>query len=194
MDWSREEAEKGKKMAVIDNADLMHKMRKFVKESRRPPGEPFFGPPPRHSGHGGPFGMPPGSSPDGHRRHGHRRHDPLSRERLLVVIDHHPDGIRQKALAEKLGIGQSSVSELVNKLEYDGYLQRKIDPSDKRATLLFLTELGQARAAEVADERQKLFQNLFSSITEEEKEVLSGLLDKLLDGLERQESENKSDE
>jgi len=105
---------------------------------------------------------------------------PLSREHLLVIISKYPDGVRQKVLADKMGINQSSASELVNKLEATGYLERTVDPDDKRATLLFLTEKGKARAAEVEDERNEIFKEIFSVLTEEEKETLSALLDKLL--------------
>lgn len=105
---------------------------------------------------------------------------PFSRERLLILISKHPEGIRQKAIADQLHIGQSSTSEMVDKLESDGYLVRRTDPSDKRATLLFLTELGQARAAEVEDERSEVFKDVFAVLTVEEKQTLSDLLDKLL--------------
>ena len=48
------------------------------------------------------------------------------------------------------------------------------------ATLLFLTELGQARAAEVEDERQEMFRGIFDRLSAEEKQTLAELLDKLL--------------
>ena len=109
----------------------------------------------------------------------HRR-PPLSREHLLVIISKYPDGVRQKTIAERAGIRQSSASELINKLESTGYIDRKVDPDDKRATLLTLTEKGQARAAEVEDERKAMFEGIFAKLTDEEKETLSQLLDKLL--------------
>ncbi len=185
------------------NMELMKKMMIFTRKAHghRPP-EPPFGEPGPHGhrppeppfeepgphghrppeppfGEPGPHGHRPPEPPFGeHGPHGHR--PPLSRERLLVEMSESPDGIRQKDLMEKLHIGQSSTSELINKLEDDGYVERKVDVSDKRATLLFLTEKGQARAAEVADERAAMFEDAFSKLTEEEKETLSGLLDKLL--------------
>ncbi|MBQ9029904.1 MAG: MarR family transcriptional regulator [Parasporobacterium sp.] len=125
-------------------------------------------------------GMGPGFPPAGGGP-GMMRRPPLSREFLLRLIGEQPDGIRQKEVAQKAGINQSSASELINKLESTGYIERKVDPADKRATLLFLTEKGTARAAEIEDERAEAFQNVFSALTEEEKETLSGLLDKLLD-------------
>ena len=130
-------------------------------DGHRPPEPPF--------GHG-PHGM----------RHGMRR-PPLSREHILIMIGEHPDGVRQKTIAEEAGINQSSASELISKLEADGYLRRTVDPDDRRATLLFLTDLGQARAAEVADEKEAVFTEFFSVLTEEEKDTLSSILDKLLE-------------
>lgn len=98
-----------------------------------------------------------------------------------MIIGKHPDGVRQKTISEKAEINQSSVSELITKLEGDGYVQRRVDPTDKRATLLFLTELGQARAAEVEDEHSAMFEGLFCALNDEEKATLSHLLDKLLE-------------
>ncbi len=167
------------------NMELMKKIMIFTRKAHghRPPEPPFGDRGP--CGHRPPFGE---HGPHGHRPpeppfggpgpHGFR--PPLSRERLLVVMAETPEGIRQKDLIEKLHIGQSSTSELINKLEDDGYIERKVDESDKRATLLFLTEKGQARASEVADERAAMFEDVFSKLTDEEKQTLSDLFDKLL--------------
>ncbi len=99
---------------------------------------------------------------------------------MLVIISKHPCGVRQKAVAEEACINQSSVSELIDKLEASGYIERRVDPGDKRATLLFLTEKGAARAAEVEDERREMFSGAFNGLSDEEKQTLSALLDKLL--------------
>lgn len=131
--------------------------------------------PPREAGG---FPAPGGFVPP----EGGMRRPALVRERILVILGKHPDGMRQKTVAEQMGINQSSASELVDKLENDGYIVRRIDPGDKRATLLFLTEKGEARAAEVEDERDEMIHDLFAVLTEEEKQTLSNLLDKLLSG------------
>ena len=131
-----------------------------------------------HEGHGFPGHGPEGHGFPGHGPGpGHRRH--FNREHILNIIDEHEDGIRQKDIAYKLGIKPSSMSELIGKLENDGYVARTIDPSDKRATLITLTELGQARAAEVEDEKNAGFKQLFSRLTQEEKEQLYNLINKM---------------
>lgn len=145
---------------------------------------------PRHPMHR--MGMP-GPMMDGERRppfgereiHGHmqmhggsRR---MSREHLLAIISEFPEGVNQKQLAERAGINASSTSEVVSRLEDDGYLVRQIDPSDKRATILKLTEMGQVRAQEVREEREGFLDQLFIRLSEEEKQTLSDILDKLID-------------
>ena len=111
--------------------------------------------------------------------HGGQRR--MSREHLLAIIGEFPDGVNQKQLAERAHINASSTSEVVAKLEDDGYLVRQIDPNDKRATILKLTEMGAVRAQEIRNEREGFLDQLFSKLTEEEKQTLSDLLDKLIE-------------
>ena len=101
------------------------------------------------------------------------------RERLLIVADSYDGGVRQKALVEELDISPAAVSELVSKLEKDEYVTREVDQSDKRATIIKLTDLGKARAAELADERNERFAKAFTALTDKEKEQLLKLLEKL---------------
>lgn len=101
------------------------------------------------------------------------------RERLLVIADSYDGGVRQKNLVEELDISPAAVSELVTKLEKDEYLKRDVDPDDKRATLITLTDLGKARAAELSDERNERFSKAFTALTEKEKDQLLKLLEKV---------------
>ena len=101
------------------------------------------------------------------------------RERLLIVADSYDGGVRQKALVEELDISPAAVSELVSKLEKDEYVTREVDQSDKRATIIKLTDLGKARAAELADERNERFAKAFTALTDKEKDQLLKLLEKL---------------
>ena len=111
------------------------------------------------------------------------------RERLLIVADSYDGGVRQKALVEELDISPAAVSELVSKLEKDEYVTREVDQSDKRATLIKLTDLGKARAAELADERNERFAKAFTALTDKEKDQLLKLLEKLT--AEDEEEEKK---
>ena len=135
----------------------------------------------RTFGHGPMHGHGPMEGPG--PMHGHspmRGHGPMSRERVLhVLMDMDPEGVRQKTLGEALRLSPSTVSEMIERLKQDGYLERTVDPADKRATLVRLTDLGRARVWEQQDERAARFAALFSNLEEAEKLELIRLLQKL---------------
>lgn len=148
-----------------------------------------------HGGkHGRMHGMHPGmtpppapgmmpAGPGAHHGHGCRPHGPgtFPRERvLLVLLDADDGGLRQKDIAERLGIHAPALTEQIDRLEEDRYLERCANPDDKRSTLVKLTEKGRARAYEVADARQERAAAYCAALTEEEKDTLIALLDKLL--------------
>lgn len=128
-------------------------------------------PMPPHCGKG-----PHGKGPHGCGRHGHG----MSRERLLVLLAEHPEGLSQKDLAWEADINASSASEMIGRLESDGFLLRETDENDRRAVLLRLTEAGTQRAGEIRAERESFLEGLFAKLNDDEKQTLSELLDKLL--------------
>lgn len=132
---------------------------------------------PCHMGMHRPEGMMPEAKPMGPHPHGPRR---LPRERILAVLNEREEGMRQKELAEILMIHPSSLSEAIDKLEADRYIERNVDPADRRATLITLTEKGKARAYEVEDERSEALGRFFADLSAEEKEQLLALLTKIL--------------
>ena len=163
---------------MVRNIDLFRKMMKLSKDIRMIAFKPMAklpGFPP----HGLPGMMPP-PPPFGPGPRPPRKGPGMNREQMLGIISEYPDGIRQKELAERAGINASSTSEVVTKLEDDGYLVRTIDPSDKRATVLKLTEMGAVRAEEIKIERDSFLDEYFGRLTDEEKQTLSDLLDKLI--------------
>ncbi len=118
--------------------------------------------------------------PKGHGDEMHKHHRRFPRERILAMILAKGDqGVHQKELAEEMRINPSSISELIDKLEADRYLERTVDPADKRATLITLTDKGKARAYEVIDERTARAEEVFKNLTEDEKQTLLVLLDKI---------------
>ena len=180
-----------------------HRMRRLVLEAGfGVPEEPHHHPHPHHrpphelDGHHRPGPPPapphgPGHKPFHAPEVAERRPAPsFERERVLGIIGNYEDGVRQKTLTEELKINPSSVSEMISRLEGDGYVKRTVDPADKRATLIRLTELGEARSAELSDERNERFKAVFEPLSHEEKEQLLILLDKLTAPRQEKEPEN----
>ncbi len=61
---------------------------------------------------------------------------------LFENID--PGGTRLTVLAARAGMTHQSMGELVSVLEQRGYVERRSDPSDRRARLVVLTPRGRA--------------------------------------------------
>jgi len=135
----------------------------------------------------GPHGHGPGSRPfDGADCHGHghghgKRH---GQARVLTMVSMQ-EGINQKDLAFLLGIRPQTLGEMLQRLEERGLVERKKSEADGRAIQVTLTEEGRARAAEIAERRALAAADIFATLTDEEKEQLSAILDKLGDELDK---------
>ncbi len=100
--------------------------------------------------------------------------------RVLALLKMQPE-LSQKDLAYLLGMRPQSLGELLTKLERSGYITRTPSDADKRVMIVRLTDEGRA-AAERQPERPGV-DGIFSVLTEEEQQTLSGYLDRILAGL-----------
>ena len=89
------------------------------------------------------------------------------------------EGINQRDLAFLLGIRPQTLGEMLRKLEERGLVERRKSEEDARATQVFLTDDGRAKAAEIAERRALAAADVFAVLTDEEKDQLDALLDKL---------------
>lgn len=94
------------------------------------------------------------------------------------------DGISQRALAELLHIRPPSLSEVLDKLETTGLIERRQHESDKRVSNVFMTAKGRETAVEVETARRNQANEMFAGLSEEEQANLSTLLGKLISTLE----------
>jgi MarR family transcriptional regulator for hemolysin len=66
----------------------------------------------------------------------------------LMVLSRHKC-VRQGVLAEQLGIEGPSLVRLIDLLQVEGLVERREDPTDRRAKMLRLTPMGEAKASEI---------------------------------------------
>jgi DNA-binding MarR family transcriptional regulator len=88
-------------------------------------------------------------------------------------------------LGVKLGVTPRNVTKLVDALEGEGLLRRVPHPSDRRATLLEVTEEGERTAREEWAEHQRQAGELFEDLSGTERRELLRLLDLLIAELRR---------
>ena len=61
----------------------------------------------------------------------------------ILSILRRENGIGQKELAERLQIRPASLSELLDKMQKSGWIQRQVNERDRRKINVFLTDSGQ---------------------------------------------------
>lgn len=101
-----------------------------------------------------------------------------SQKRILILL-YETGGMTQRELTEKLGVKPGSASEVIAKLESAGLILRTASETDRRTTDISLTESGRAKAKEAAGQRKTRHQEMFSCLSEEEKDTLLALAEKL---------------
>ena len=107
--------------------------------------------------------------------------------RILAMLKIQPE-IATKDLAYLLGIRQQSLNELLNKLEKNGYVERKPSDSDKRVMIVHLTEKGKQVQQPVADHHE-----ILDCLSAEELEQLAQYLGRLIQALEKQVDDARMD-
>ena len=101
-----------------------------------------------------------------------------SQKRILIILNELKT-ITQRDLTEHLGIQPGSASEILSKLESAGLIIRTQNETDRRTTDVSLTDIGRELAVEALAQRQRRHEEMFSCISEEEKEKLLSLLERI---------------
>ena len=99
------------------------------------------------------------------------------------------DGLSSQQIADKLGIRPQSASEAVANMEASGLILRQTNEQDKRSTLIFITEEGRYRQAQLQEERIRNAKRVFAPLNDEEKETLLYLLSKVNSALQEKKEE-----
>src|SRR5919204_4094119 len=86
----------------------------------------------------------------------------LSALRQLSVAG---DSLPLGQLAERLSCVKSNVTQLIDRLEADGFVSREADPSDRRSRLAVITESGKSAYQKGSQIRQQSEREIFGALT-----------------------------
>ena len=89
------------------------------------------------------------------------------------------DSLPLGQLAERLACVKSNVTQLIDRLEGDGFVSREADPNDRRSRLAVLTDAGRVAYARGRTVQQQAELELFGALSVEESAQLHALLSKL---------------
>lgn len=113
----------------------------------------------------------------------HHGHGKASQERILLIIERF-GMISQKDLLEIVNVRSASLSEILKKIEANGYIKKKQSVSDKRTMVIEITETGKKEAVELRSQNLENSQKLFNGLNKEEQAELAKLLGKLINSWE----------
>ena len=106
--------------------------------------------------------------------------------RLLVAEQSgNTNGINPTALSHFQNVKKNTISSLLRGLEESGYVERNLDANDKRVFLIRITEKGRKMMETVGPQRLAMMNDLSSDLTDEEKNHLISLLEKLLKSMQK---------
>ena len=108
--------------------------------------------------------------------------------RILHVLWEN-DGISNRELSKKSGLAMSSLTTMLERMEEKNLLIRKFCPSDKRKSLIFLTDYAKSLKNEYDEISDKMTEISFKGISDEEKLAFEVTLEKVLYNFERAEQE-----
>ena len=102
---------------------------------------------------------------------------PLQFSILWVLTTH--SGEDQASLAQYVALDRTTCSNIVSRLEERGYLRREVDPENKRAKLVYITDAGRELFREVEVLMEKVSKRLLKPLNLEERKIFLNLLQKL---------------
>src|SRR6218665_3402922 len=95
---------------------------------------------------------------------------------LLILSRGGRENVRQGVLADEMGLEGPSVVRLIDLLAAEGLVERREDPTDRRAKVLHLTPLGEAKAEEIRRVMRRLRADLMKGIAPDELAVTFDVL------------------
>jgi DNA-binding MarR family transcriptional regulator len=103
----------------------------------------------------------------------------LAKLAALKVLSDAGESLPLTQLAERLACVKSNITQLVDRLEVDGLVERQADPHDRRARLATLTSAGRKACRDGTRVQQEAERNLLGRLTAAESRQLAVLLSKV---------------
>jgi DNA-binding MarR family transcriptional regulator len=89
------------------------------------------------------------------------------------------NGLTARKLAERLHLDGSTITGILDRMEQKGFIEKLVDPKDRRALQVMLTEKGQKLEKPLSQAIVKANQKALLSIDEKQAEVFKQILQKM---------------
>ncbi|HJA29828.1 MAG TPA: MarR family transcriptional regulator [Candidatus Olsenella pullicola] len=116
------------------------------------------------------------------------------KQHILLELLAHDGEMTQRDLQEASCITSASLSEVIAKLEAEGLVSRERSETDRRQLTVTLTPEGERKAHEVVRTRAEFEARAFDCLTEDERNSLVTILDRVAAHWTQLEKDKKGDE
>ncbi len=109
-------------------------------------------------------------------------HHQLSQGRfsvLMRLLDAPEHMLAPSQLADSLGVTRAAITKLLDGLEHSGLIERRLDPTDRRAWLITPTVAARTLLEEILPSHFQQIRHIMNALTREEQDQLITLLLKL---------------
>jgi DNA-binding MarR family transcriptional regulator len=113
------------------------------------------------------------------QRHTRRLRRSQAQRLALRIITRSEEPPRMTELADHLGIVPRSVTTVIDALEEAGLVRREVDPHNRRAIRLHLTDRGVSVRDDMREARRGAAEDLFAPLSAEDRQALGRLLSQL---------------
>lgn len=103
--------------------------------------------------------------------------------RILYVL-WQEDGVPIKTVSDQCGLAITSLTTMLERMEKQGLITRIQDPSDKRKTLLYLTDKARSLKNDYDEVSNQMGDIYYRGLSEEEIRQFEGFLDRVRNNLE----------
>ena len=102
---------------------------------------------------------------------------------MITALEDAPD-IDQGSLAARLGIDAVSAHHLIHRLDAAGYIERRVNPKDRRARTLRLTARGQALRDRLRADGRASQERILAPLAQRERTLFLEMLTRLVEAHE----------
>lgn len=97
----------------------------------------------------------------------------------LLILSRAGTCVRQGVLADEMGIEGPSLVRLIDLLQAEGLVERREDPTDRRAKTLHITALGQDKVEQINHVLRRVRADLLADVSDDELAITFAVLRKI---------------
>jgi len=116
----------------------------------------------------------------------------IGQSNILRVLSHDGDGISQEEISERLDLDNTTVARTVQKLEENGYVEKRRDKNDKRVKRIYLTKKSKKLKQSIEDAKDDLTNILLNGISDDEFQACVSVLEKMYKNLKHESAKGEN--